>query len=167
LLALAHLDDISDQANWGLVPVEKLVADVCEQFISRVEFTGGMLEWHLCPAVVKGNPDQLRRLLGNLLDNAIKYGPHSGKMSVSMQCHDNEVDLVVHDDGGTIPPQEIGRIFDRFYRIRNSRTSLETGSGLGLAIAHAIVCNHYGHIKAKSDPEYGTDFIVTLPQFLE
>lgn len=163
LLVLAHLDDIQDKDGQYSIRVEELVSDICEQFVPLVECADGRLVWHPCPAVVKGDADQLRCLLGNLIDNALKYGPRGGQIVVSMRCLDNWVEVTVHDDGGAIPFKEIDRVFDRFYRIRNDRTSSETGSGLGLAIAREIAEKHAGKVSLRSDLGQGTDFIVSLP----
>jgi signal transduction histidine kinase len=166
LLILAHLDDIKNIEDWRSIQLEEIVAEVCEQYISCIEVAGGSLEWRICHAEVHGNREQISRLFGNLLDNALKYGPSGGRISVYMQCSEHLVNVVIHDEGGDIAPHEMGRIFDRFYRIKNAQDQAEVGSGLGLAIARDIARKHHGDINGTSNPEQGTDFNVSLPLFI-
>jgi signal transduction histidine kinase len=162
LLALAHLDDIDVQSDWRTINLGNLIADVCEQYLPFAQQEKGTIKCHILSAKVNGSDEQLRRLFANLIDNAIKYGPKSGEVSVSMHSINGLVNVLVHDQGGRIPRKEHKRIFDRFYRVRKSRKT-STGSGLGLAIAHEIAKIHRGSITLQSDPNAGTDFVVTLP----
>lgn len=110
-------------------------------------------------APVKGDPGHLKRLLLNLLDNALKFTPEHGLVKVSLQCRDGRAVLRVADSGPGIPAAEIALIFERFYRGRAQRGA---GSGLGLSLAREIVRLHGGEIRAGAAPEGGTEFIVTL-----
>jgi len=165
LLALAHLDDIESQSDWRTVNLENLVADVCEQSLPFAEQQRGTLKWQVCPAKINGSDEQLRRLLANLIDNAIKYGPKASEVSVSMRSLNGLVNILVHDKGGKIPVEEQKLIFGRFYQIRKARkrASSSTGSGLGLALAQEIAQKHRGSITVQSNPKNGTDFVITLP----
>lgn len=163
LLLLAHLDDIEGQSDWQTVDLAGLVADACEQYLPFAEQQRGTLKWQVCPAKVNGSYDQLRGLLANLIDNAIKYGPKPGEVSVSMHSLNGLVNVLVHDQGGNIPKEEQKHIFDRFYRIRKTRRRTSTGSGLGLALAQEIAQKHRGSIAVQSNPKSGTDFVVALP----
>jgi two-component system NtrC family sensor kinase len=113
---------------------------------------------------VLGNPPRLRQMLANLLDNAIKYTPEGG--IISMRAHDEGevVILNVSDSGQGIPPGDQPYIFDKFYRAANARQET-SGSGLGLAIVKSIVDNHGGRIWLESRPGEGTTFTVMLPQY--
>ncbi|MHC4258898.1 MAG: sensor histidine kinase [Planctomycetota bacterium] len=164
LLELAHLDDITDQSQWETIDVGDLVADVCERLVPVAEQGKGTLKWQVCPARTSGSDEQLRQLFANLIDNAIKYGPPGGEVLVSMRCLDGFINVSVHDDGGGIPQEEQKNIFDRFYRVRETRSQTAAGAGLGLALAQEIAHRHRGSITVYSDPGRGTDFVVTLPQ---
>jgi two-component system OmpR family sensor kinase len=163
LLTLAHLDDIKSQSGWETVNLGNLVTDVCEQYLPFAEQQKGTLKWQVCPAKVNGSDAQLRRLLANLIDNAIKYGPKAREVSVSMHSSNGLVNISVHDKGGNIPTKEQKHIFDRFYSIRKAHSKASTGSGLGLALAQEIAQKHRGTITVQSNPKTGTDFVVTLP----
>lgn len=163
LLALTHLDDIQSQSDWQTVDLGNLVTDICKQYLPFAEQQKGTIKWQICQAKVNGSLEQLQRLLINLIDNAIKYGPKAGEVFVSMHSSDRTVNLIVHDQGGRIPPKQQNLIFERFYRIRKTHQMGFTGSGLGLALAQEIVQKHHGSITVQSNPKTGTDFVVVLP----
>ena len=97
----------------------------------------------------------------NLLDNAIKYTPKNGKVSIDLSKNDSLAVINVIDTGVGISEDEIKYIFDRFYRIDKSRH--DQGFGLGLSIVKSIVQAHKGSIEVKSKPGLGTTFTVILP----
>jgi len=165
LLTLAHLDDIESQSDRRTVDLGNLVADICEQYLPFAEQQENPLKWQVCSGKVSGNDEQLRRLIANLIDNAIKYGPKASEVSVSMHSSNGLVKVLVHDKGGRIPTEEQKLIFERFYRIRKARerASSSTGSGLGLALVREVAQIHGGTITVQSNPKTGTDFVVTLP----
>jgi signal transduction histidine kinase len=108
------------------------------------------------------DPDRLRRLFCNVLDNALKYTPTGGAVSVSGVCRKEAVEIVVADTGVGVSPELVPRLFQRFYRVASTRTDA-AGSGLGLAICQAIVERHGGQIAIDSRPGGGTRVSVTLP----
>jgi heavy metal sensor kinase len=165
LLMLARLDDISTQYEHTTIDLENLVDEVCEQFRDFVKQHGDVLKWDSCHAEVMGSRDQLKRLISNFLDNAIKFGPAGGAITVVVTCSAETVNVRVHDEGGSIPSENHKHIFDRFYRIRNAGAQAAAGSGLGLALAKEIVTKHRGTISVDSYPGVGTDFTVILPLF--
>ncbi len=126
---------------------------------------------------VKGNKGQLFRVFQNLIDNAIKYGDPNTAITVTAQLSNGfpqksdkylmdmrQVVLIsVHNMGNPIPPHNINRLFERFYRIDSMRTRSVEGTGLGLGIAQQIVSDHEGLIDIKSSAEQGTTFSVYLP----
>jgi signal transduction histidine kinase len=104
-------------------------------------------------------------MLSNLLDNAIKYTPSGGTVSVSVSENDERyVVITVKDTGIGISPDDLPRIFDRFYRCDQSRS--QSGIGLGLSLARAIVRAHGGDITVASILNQGSTFTVTLPKSL-
>ncbi|MBQ8935551.1 MAG: HAMP domain-containing histidine kinase [Oscillospiraceae bacterium] len=111
--------------------------------------------------IVTGDASQLTRLLDILLDNAVKYAAPNGAISVTLETEGRNAVLSVTDQGTPIPEQELERIFDRFYRTDQARTT--QGFGLGLAIARSIAQEHGGALRAESDPEGYNTFICTLP----
>ena len=110
---------------------------------------------------ITGDEGQIRRLFLNLLDNAVKYTPDGGRVSVNISEDGPFVKIEVSDTGMGIPPGELPHIFDRFFRVDKSRSS--AGFGLGLSIARSICEAHKGRIEAKSEPGKGTTFTVYLP----
>jgi len=113
--------------------------------------------------IILGHEESLRTMISNLLDNAIRYTERGGKITLNVTSEENSVILCVEDNGIGIPPESLGHIFERFYRVDKSRSRAAGGSGLGLSIVKAIVEAHKGIIKAESQPGVGSKFIVTLP----
>lgn len=99
------------------------------------------------------DPDKMVRVFENLLSNAIKYSYSPGEVTVKMNAVDASVVIAVENRGELIPPEELSRLFERFYKVDQSRNSMSSGSGLGLAIAKSIVDLHGGEIWAESDGE--------------
>ena len=112
---------------------------------------------------VFANPPRVRQMLANLLDNAIKYTPDNGQVTVTARGDDGLILLTITDSGMGIPPADQPYIFDKFYRASNSRQEY-AGTGLGLSIVKSIVENHDGRIWLDSRPGEGTTFTVVLPQ---
>jgi heavy metal sensor kinase len=115
------------------------------------------------PCFVMGDAEQLRRLFFNLLDNAIKFTPPDGMITISMTCHKHHVCAIVADNGIGIAPEHLPRIFDRFYRADSARSQRTAGNGLGLSICRSIVETHHGSIEVDSRPDEGTRVSLTLP----
>ena len=163
LLTLAHLDDISGPSDWQDINLRELIIEVCEKYLPLAAQHAANLQWQLCEASIRGDTEQIMRMLGNLIDNAIKHGPAGGEILVSLQTVGEFIKISVHDQGGQIAPEEWQLIFDRFHRIHKSRDRSAGGSGLGLAIAQEIARRHKGEITLHSSPESGTNFVVMLP----
>jgi two-component system NtrC family sensor kinase len=113
---------------------------------------------------VLGNPIRLRQMVSNLIANAIKYTPESGKIEVLARSEDGQIILQVADNGPGIPTSDQPYIFDKFYRASNVSTDTP-GTGLGLAIVKSIVENHLGRIWVDSTLGQGATFTVVLPTF--
>ena len=113
---------------------------------------------------VIGNADQLKQLMIILLDNAFTYTPDGSAVSLVVTSHDDKAEILVHDSGPGIPPEQLERIFDRFFRGEAARDRRAAGAGLGLAIARWIVDCHNGSIDATSVVGIGTTVIVSLPR---
>ena len=107
--------------------------------------------------------DKMTQVIDNILNNAIKYSPDGGKITVTMKTTDDQMILSISDQGLGIPKQDLPRIFDRFYRVDRARSRAQGGTGLGLAIAKEIVKQHEGFIWAKSEYGKGSTFTIVLP----
>ena len=107
--------------------------------------------------------DKMTQVIDNILNNAIKYSPDGGKITVSMKTTDDQMILSIKDQGLGIPKQDLPKIFDRFYRVDRARSRAQGGTGLGLAIAKEIIKQHNGFIWAKSEYGKGSTFTIVLP----
>ena len=107
--------------------------------------------------------DKMTQVIDNILNNAIKYSPDGGKITVTMKTTDDQMILSISDQGLGIPKQDLPRIFDRFYRVDRARSRAQGGTGLGLAIAKEIIKQHRGFIWAKSEYGKGSTFTIVLP----
>jgi signal transduction histidine kinase len=106
---------------------------------------------------------RIEQVLRNLLDNAIKYSPEGGTITVQGRRDKWQVLVLVNDQGIGIPAEERGKIFERFYRVENEVTRRMRGAGLGLAVCQGIVEAHGGRIWVESQPGAGSTFCFTLP----
>lgn len=107
--------------------------------------------------------DKMTQVIDNILNNAIKYSPDGGKITVTMKTTDDQMILSISDQGLGIPKQDLPRIFDRFYRVDRARSRAQGGTGLGLAITKEIIKQHKGFIWAKSEYGKGSTFTIVLP----
>ncbi|HTX91455.1 MAG TPA: ATP-binding protein [Anaerolineales bacterium] len=112
---------------------------------------------------ISADPGRMMQVLSNLVDNALRYTPRQGCISLCGQAVDGNLEIRVHDSGPGVASDELSRIFDRFYRSDPSRQRDEGGSGLGLAIAKSIVEKHDGRIWAESEKGSGTTIVIQLP----
>lgn len=146
------------------VRLAPLVADVTDQL--RPAASARSLSLRLAGSfpdcTVLGDPDRLRRLLVNLIDNSIKYTSSGGEIRVSGMRENGDVDISIEDTGVGIAEEHLPRLFDRFYRVDAARTGAD-GSGLGLSICRSIVESQQGQISLQSRPGAGTIVSVTLP----
>lgn len=166
LLQLTQSEANAADTRQERIRMDDLVTRALEMFDPVAEERQVTLSSSLSELYVTGNPRELRQLLTNLIDNAIKFTPPGGKVDVSLARDNNQqVRLVVRDTGIGIPADALSRVFDRFYQVDKSRQrGLETrGNGLGLSICQAIVLAHRGTITVESKLGEGTSFIVKLP----
>lgn len=114
-------------------------------------------------AFINGDKGMIKQLMRILVDNAIKYTPEGGKITLGMRNEGRQCILSVTDTGEGISPEDLTRVFDRFYRCDQSRKSQTSGHGLGLSIARIIAVAHGGKIRVRSKVGVGTTFSVILP----
>ena len=118
---------------------------------------------NLAPAEARGDAELLKRVITNLLTNAIHYNKPNGEVRISTRSENGTAVLTVADTGQGIAPEDLPHIFERFFRADKSRSRTNGRAGLGLAICNAIVDAHRGSIAVTSKPGEGTTFTVQLP----
>jgi heavy metal sensor kinase len=173
LLFLARSDDRMELAMTE-VDLKSLVAEVASDAYVLCEPKGITLknevshrsEW-LDTFIMQGDPIRLKELLLNLLDNAVRYTPEGGAITLSLKKESGFAMISVQDTGIGIPPEHLPHIFKRFYRVDKSRSRVEGGVGLGLAISQQIAQMHGGRIEVESEVGVGSTFTVFLPLMKE
>lgn len=162
MLTLARADNMPRTAVHTAQSLTDIVTDTVLSFEPVAFEAGKTLTSQIADGVeVEGDGDKLRRLAGVLLDNAVKYADEGTTVEVTLEKADRRARLTVINRCAPIPPEQLRRLFERFYRADASRGE-KSGFGLGLPIAASIVEEHKGTIKAESDA-LSTRFIVTLP----
>lgn len=166
LLTLARSDAGAMQPRLRRADVVESAERTVDRLRGKAKAKQVYLELHTTsPAAGFFDPDLIERLIWNLTDNAIKFTPAAGKVEVRIEGEHDRVRLTVSDTGPGIPPEELERVFDRFFRADEARRSADVGgSGLGLSIVRAIVKLHGGEISAANRPEGGAVFTVELPR---
>jgi signal transduction histidine kinase len=160
LLALARLDHES-KIERAPVDLNALAREVIEAIEPMIQAKQLELRTSIDGAItVNGNRDHLRRLIVNLVDNALKFTPEHGWIAVGLSSVDCTAHLLIADSGTAIPADDLPRIFDRFFR---GKAHAESGSGLGLSLCREIVWLHGGEINATNLEAGGVEFLVTLP----
>jgi two-component system OmpR family sensor kinase len=164
LLALAREQHATTMVP-ALVELDELARRTVAEFVPLAEAAGVDLGVAAAePAHVRGDADALRRLLGNLLDNALRHTPAGGRIDVAVRSEQGArpwAVLTVTDSGPGIPPQERERVFDRFYRVPDTNG---TGSGLGLALVRSIAGRHEGAVSLEDAPGgQGLRVVLKLP----
>lgn len=175
LFELSQIDSGALRLRWLEVEVGHLVSETLAVYEAPAVEHGVQLAEKLAPGLdatrISADPDRIQRVLRNLLDNALRHTPAGGTIEVSARRDTSEVELRVSDSGAGVPPEELERIFDRFYRGEPSRRRDEdavsgasaTGAGLGLAIARGLVQAHHGRIWAEPSPLGGVAIRIALP----
>lgn len=171
LLQLAKIESSEYRQQFKRIPLEaaslldsmvRELTPVWQRKLLRVEIERPQAEvWVLT------DPDRLKQILVNLMDNAIKYTPDGGTIRTGVALCGNQVRFWVSDSGIGIPAEELPRIFDRFYRLDKARSRSVGGTGLGLAIVKHLLDALDGKIEVESRPDVGTTFRFTLPAAME
>ncbi len=162
LLTLARFDAKTTTLHAQLLDLNLLIKDTVEDIQVLAVQKEITLEYNSAHTVdIMADKNQIKRLVLNILDNAIKYTSPGGKISIDLRQQKDSADIDITDTGIGIPESELPHIFDRFYRVDKSRSSI--GFGLGLSIAQSIAMAHGGKISAKPNLPQGTIFTVSLP----
>jgi len=164
LLTLSRLDAGDAQREWLEVDLGELAASTLEQMRLLAEDRGIVLQATVLPSVsVRGDRGRLKQVIVNLLDNAIKFTPPGGSVSLRTDEADGYALLEVRDNGIGIPAAALSHLFDRFYRVDEARSREDGGAGLGLSIVRSICSAHRGEIEVESAPGKGSVFRLKFP----
>ncbi len=163
LLDLSRIEAAESKSDFASVNIIQLVREVAEQFASHAEQMERMFTMELPKEelFIQGNETQLRQVFLNVLENALKFTPANGAISLRLEHSANEMTFTVSDTGIGIPPEDLPHLFERFHRGRN--VSEYPGNGLGLAIVKAIVHGHQGNLIVRSEQQQGTAISVVFP----
>ncbi len=165
LLVLSRLDVGEAQREWLDVDLAELSAGTAEQMRLMAEDRGIQLQTQrLQPLLVRGDRGRLKQVIVNLLDNAIRFTPRGGSVTLATLADAQHQILEVRDTGVGIPAPAIAHIFDRFYRVDEARSREDGGAGLGLSIVRSIVAAHHAEIEVESEPGCGSRFRIKFPR---
>ena len=167
LLDLSRIEAADAKSAFEPVNFSRLVREIGEPFASRAEQTERSFTMIIPDDTVNvfGNETQLRQVLLNLLENALKFTPPNGSIGLELQPYKGQCNLIVSDTGIGIPLEDQPHLFERFHRGRNA--SEFAGNGLGLAIVKAILATHGGDVSIQSQSGQGTRVTVSLPMTSE
>jgi signal transduction histidine kinase len=162
LLALARLDSSSVSLASDKADISAIMRDILDDMEILAHQKGIEIDFVSQEGIILPiDKDQIMRSFINILENAIKYTPEKGRVSVEVIREDAYAIITISDTGIGIPEQDLPHIFDRFYQVDSSRSS--AGFGLGLSIALSIIEAHGGSITVESTPKQGTTFLISLP----
>jgi two-component system phosphate regulon sensor histidine kinase PhoR len=169
MLSLARLDAGQDTFDHAPIAVDAVVHGCVETHRGRAEAKGLTLVERLegldASVQVVAAEEALRQIIDNLIDNAIKYTPEGGRIRVQARAKDRIIVIEVADTGIGIPRNELGRVFERFYRVDRARSRSVGGTGLGLAIVKNLVQSLGGQVRVESRVNAGSVFSVSLPRY--
>lgn len=165
MLSVAEIESGSLQVSHDDVRVDALLEDLGREFTHLAEEKGITLEVRLPPklSTIQADRDKIGLTLHNILNNALKYTPEGGRVTVSAEERQGQLTIEVHDTGIGVSEQDLPHLFDRFYRAKDHRLADIVGSGLGLSIAQEIIHRHGGDIRVESTLDEGSTFSVRLP----
>ncbi|MCH8315237.1 MAG: PAS domain-containing protein [Planctomycetes bacterium] len=169
MLSVAEIEAGTIELRKDDVRLEALFEEMQAECSAQAKEKGTALEFNLPPKlpVIKGDRDKLTLALHNILNNAIKYTPQGGRITVNVDVENDEVTVDIVDNGIGISEEDMVRIFARFGRANDPRVAEITGSGLGLSLAREIVRLHGGEIRVESQLDKGSTFSVRLPVHAE
>jgi two-component system sensor histidine kinase VicK len=156
------LDSGKIQLNKQPFYLDELLRTVIDEMVLSV--IGYTINFESClPTLINADSDKIGNVVTNLLSNAVKYSPKGKVVIVRCQIKSDSVEVSVKDEGMGIKPQDIDKLFDRFYRVDNKHTQYISGFGIGLYLSAEIVKRHGGRIWAESQSGVGSTFYFNLP----
>ena len=168
LLSLSRIDNDTSHLEVELTNFTAFITFILNRFdkIKNQDETKKyeiIRDYPITPIWVEIDTDKMTQVIDNIMNNAIKYSPDGGTITVSVKTTDVQLILSISDEGLGIPKQDLPKIFDRFYRVDKARSRAQGGTGLGLSIAKEIIKQHHGFIWAKSEYGKGSTFTIVLP----
>jgi two-component system sensor histidine kinase SenX3 len=164
IIQLSRLQSSDPLKSASLVDLAGVIADAVERNQVLAERRGITLSWDASPGVqILGNSEMLTMAVKNLIENAILYSDQGAQVGVGLREDEGIAQISVTDTGVGIEPEDIERIFERFYRADPSRSRETGGTGLGLAIVKHVAQNHRGDVQVFSKPGFGSTFTLRLP----
>ena len=165
MLSLAKMDDAENKLTLVPINMSKIIESMILMFDAVIYENNINLETNISKDLhINGDKESLKKLFSIIMDNAIKYTDKNGSITVSLFSDKNKVKMIIRNTGEGIAPEDLERVFERFYRVDKSRNRETGGYGLGLSIASSIVKDHKGKIYARSKVGSFTSFIVEIPQ---
>ncbi|MBP3931245.1 MAG: GHKL domain-containing protein [Peptostreptococcaceae bacterium] len=165
MLSLAKMDDAENKLTLVPINMSKIVESMILMFDAVIYENNINLETNISKDLhINGDKESLKKLFSIIMDNAIKYTDKNGSITVSLFSDKHKVKMIIRNTGEGIAPEDLERVFERFYRVDKSRDRETGGYGLGLSIASSIVKEHKGKIYARSKVGSFTSFIVEIPQ---
>ncbi len=138
--------------------------ELLHEYYPRAQAKNLELKWGTLEVVqFRADPDRMHQVVGNLLENALRYAPENGWVQISLERQEQHALLRICDSGEGLPPQDLAKVFDRFYRSDQARSRVSGGSGLGLSIVRAVVELHGGTVEARNLESGGADFWLRFP----
>ncbi|HSO49733.1 MAG TPA: ATP-binding protein, partial [Acidimicrobiia bacterium] len=165
LLDLSRLE--RDEPELERLSLDHLVREELERIRPTAADIDVGLEMDIAPVRVSGSRRDVAIAVRNLLDNAVRYTPPGGSISVELASLGDDAVLRIRDTGDGIPTRDLNRVFERFYRVDNARARATGGTGLGLAIVKHVVESHGGSVDVESELGVGSTFTVHLPVLAE
>ena len=163
IIKLSHLDEGAEDMVREDIDLFALVCETADSLMSEAKKAGVEIIINGKNAIINGIPQLLGSIIYNLCDNAIKYNRRGGTVTVTVTEKENSVLLLVADTGIGIPPNDIERIFERFYRVDKSHSKEIGGKGLGLSIVKHAARLHNAQISVNSAEDAGTTITVSFP----
>jgi signal transduction histidine kinase len=165
-LNLSLLESKELKLNLEKVRVSDVIERLLDLYKEKMEQKHFQLEVNIpdSTSLIRADEKQIEQVFANLLDNAIKFTPEGGKLSIDTQEDNSYIRVDVEDSGIGISKEHLPRVFERFYRADKARSRELGGTGLGLAIVKHIVHAHNGKVSVQSQPDKGSTFSVFLPK---
>lgn len=170
LLALSRIDNQATAIEVEMINFTAFMTSIINRFdlVKNQHTVSGKFyelvrDYPINSIWIEIDTDKMTQVIENILNNAIKYSPDGGKITISMKTTDSQLIVSISDEGLGIPKKDLPLVFDRFYRVDKARSREQGGTGLGLSIAKEIIKLHDGFIWAKSEYGKGSTFTIVLP----
>lgn len=164
MLILSEYESKNKASEKQVINLPRLVEEIVRNLELSISTNGIETILEIVDVNIYFGHEEIYQIIKNLVENAIKYGKEQGKVWINISLDDKHLVIKVKDDGIGIPKKDLGRVFERFYRVDKARSKLTGGTGLGLSIVKHIVLNYGGYIDLISNESEGTEVTVMLPK---